>query len=100
MRRASLKQYGKGSKPLDVQEAKETPPRHRSNKDTRKWCRGHRGRAHIVYWRSEYYAWAWPPHEGMWHANQTLICIACGKHLKWRTKNFKIEGGGDEQRGA
>jgi hypothetical protein len=79
---------------LDVLEAKETPARHKSKKDTRRWCTGKVGREHVPYWDTRY--WEHYPKNGeevTFSVSQTQVCWKCKKHLIWRHKYITIAKG-------
>ena len=67
-------------------------PRHRSRKDTRRWCRGKVGVEHQTEVRLDRPAWKrddvpdcyrpewWP---SSWWCNHQEVCTVCNKILRW-----------------
>lgn len=55
MRKAlALKNYGDAPTPIGDPPAE---PRHRSRKNTRRWCRGVEGREHRLHWQPGNFGW-------------------------------------------
>lgn len=91
MRRSSpLKQYNGDM--LDVLEAKETPARHRSRKDTKNWCKGKIGREHLPEWIVKYWRHTFTRGRSItWGKRRELTCMVCGKVIKIVWSQFTDE---------
>jgi hypothetical protein len=66
--------------------------KHRSRKDTRRWCKGKVGREHVIDTMATRYGscrawqrWRHPAGEALgvwsWSCNHWLCCSACGKRM-------------------
>ena len=95
MRRGDLGKYKDDSRPDNVLEEKRTPPRHRSNKDTRSWCHGKPGNSHPAYWLSWNYTF-WGD-QTMHVKHEELHCMVCRKVIQYR-RSFWPGAADDEHR--
>jgi len=75
-----------GEKKVKELPQSELPPRHRSKKKTRKWCKGKVGISHEPAWvPSESYGWLSVMRPNYEYEHQVYKCRNCGKILDWRT---------------
>lgn len=63
----------------------EKPPKHKSKKDTRKWCRGKTGKEHIL--RRYFWHFGWTSKRSNWIRCK---CIECGKEFYNKDKGIPL----------
>ena len=63
--------------------------KHRSRKDTRKWCKGKKGREHVPVVQEDFrlnfecrVLFRWRSGEEYWHCMHHKVCSVCGKILE------------------
>lgn len=68
--------------------AEEVDPKHRSSKDTKRWCKGRIGVEHATVWKDHWYNFEARSSKRGLASREELACVECGRQFDTRRKEW------------